>query len=712
MKYCRVFLAAAVCAVIAACSAFGADFKSVLKMAQKGDTEAQYEVGYMYLWGRDGAPWNSKKAIEWYVKAAGSGHVNARNELGIIYATGRIGIKTDYSKAQELFLKAGADGCGNAFGNLAWMYMKGIGFEVDYQKAIEYFTKGANLGDRECMMNLGWIYSQGLGVSKDSKKAREWYDKATKISGKNTTGHISDNFRLMEDYHYPRKKTFFYRPYDYVDPDDLLESLTKRAETGDAKAMVSLGNNYSGIWNPQAEKNIDKALEWYRKAEAANDPNSFFSLGVSYYFMAKYAKFIGYDKAIEYYEKALAVSTKNGDTRTTAQTLCNLGDLYREEIYDSDKAIQYYEKVAAIDLSYYRERAYIEIAKIYERRGNYDKALEYYEKLGTGAGLLTLGWKFEQGIGGKPDYQKAFRCYKLGAEAGDSRCMLYAARMYENGLGTPKDMDKAIEFYRKAVKGSAQARKALARLNVPVNAPAKKKSSSRKKPSAPAKTSKQANIPARQAKTEPPAKQNPPAPQVMAEIPQQSSVPAEDNSIDTAQFSRPRVAVMSFSDKSEEGKAPADAIMDMMVTELHKAGFFTLLERTQFKYVIDELKLAQEGYIDPSTAPRIARAAGAQYFMTGSVTMYYYSEKASGFVLPVIGTSAKAQTAYVVIDIRIIDAESGEIVYAYDQTGDATNKEKTSIGNSSKMTGGLLGLATRNAVSKHVSAMRGLKLEI
>lgn len=103
---------------------------------------------------------------------------------------------------------------------------------------------------------------------------------------------------------------------------------------------------------------------------------------------------------------------------------------------------------------------------------------------------------------------------------------------------------------------------------------------------------------------------------------------------------------------------------------------------------------------------------GVGLFTTGAVTLYYYSEKASGFALPILGSYAKAKTAYVVIDIRIVDVETGEIVYAYDQIGEAVNKERKSIASSSKMTGGLLGLATRNAVEKHVSAMKGLKLEI
>ncbi|MBQ6972833.1 MAG: SEL1-like repeat protein [Synergistaceae bacterium] len=679
-----------------------------LKKAQRGDTEAQYEVGYMCLRGGIGAPYNSKKALEWYLKAANNGHALAQNELGVIYALGNISIKADYGQAREWFLKAGGNKCGNAFGNLAWMYMKGIGFEVDYKKAIEYFTKGADLGDRECMMNLGWMYSQGLGVSRDDRKAREWYDKAAKISREDTSSHI----RFMEEYKEVSLAAGWgienlHKP---ISRKDAFEYLTKRAETGDAHSMIALGSLLGSIpyddedFNAvrQSVKHYD---EWYERAAAMNEPSTFYELGRAH------AASGAYDKAIEYYEKALAVSSRSGNTHDMSQALGSLGLLYEEERRDYDKAISYYEKVAALDPKYgnYDKRwAFNKIAAIYASRGNHDKAIECYEKGGIDPlTALSLGRLFEEGNIGKPDYSRAFKYYKIGAEAGEFSCMLSLARMYENGLGVPQDMDKAIEFYRKAVKGSAQARKALARLNVSVNPAAKKKTSSRKtavEKKAPSNTGKKVSV-----HVAPSKKQD-------AKTPKQDSSPSTNNDMamlaDSASLIRPRIAIVAFDDKSEEGKALASAILNMMVTELYKTGAFTLLERERLEAVASEQRLGQSGLVDPSTAVKLGRIAGAQYIMTGAVTLYYYNEKASGLALPIIGTSAKAKTAYVVIDLRIIDVETSEIVYAYDQIGEATNKERKSIASYSKMAGGLLGLATRDAVGKHVSAMRGLNLEI
>ena len=176
---------------------------------------------------------------------------------------------------------------------------------------------------------------------------------------------------------------------------------------------------------------------------------------------------------------------------------------------------------------------------------------------------------------------------------------------------------------------------------------------------------------------------------------------------------RPRMAVRMFEDRTEEGKAPAGAVMDMMVTELNKAGVFDLMERERLDYVAEEQKLAMSGLMDMSTAPQIGKIKGVQYNMTGAITLYYYSEKGSGFAIPVLGHATMAKTAYVVLDIRIIDNSTGSIVYAASETGTAKQAAKGAIaaykgffiGSYNRTTGGILATATRDAVMKHVASI-------
>lgn len=175
----------------------------------------------------------------------------------------------------------------------------------------------------------------------------------------------------------------------------------------------------------------------------------------------------------------------------------------------------------------------------------------------------------------------------------------------------------------------------------------------------------------------------------------------------------PRLAVRAFDDKTEAGDAPAAAITDMMVTELDKAKIFLLVEREKLSYIAEEVRLSQSGLVDPSTAVEMGKLTGAQYSMTGAITLYYYNEKAKGGIkLPQIGSLfgvAQAKTAYVDIDIRVIDNTTGNIVYAEVKRGvaDQASREPGLFNSSYNRTyGGILSAATRDAVTQHVGAMK------
>ena len=178
---------------------------------------------------------------------------------------------------------------------------------------------------------------------------------------------------------------------------------------------------------------------------------------------------------------------------------------------------------------------------------------------------------------------------------------------------------------------------------------------------------------------------------------------------------KPRLAVREFENKAG-GNVPASAITEMMTTELYEAGLFTLVEREKLKYVGEEIRLSQSGLMDESTAPELGRIKGAQYSMTGAVTEYHY--KAAGGAIPIPGVGGiggASNTAYVTLDIRIINNETGEVAYAAAERG-ASNQTLGGLitkygGFGAGKINGILAAATRKAVMKHVEAMRSLKLD-
>ena len=542
---------------------------------------------------------------------------------------------------------------------LGVMYARGHGVGQDYKEARKWWEKAVAQNYVPAFNELGLMYAQGHGVKQNYKKARELFEKAAAKNYPRALSNLgfmySEGYGVRQDY---RKAREYYE---------------KAAALNYAPAFKDLAFMYAQGHGVRQDYN--KAREYYEKAAAQNDANALYNLGIMYEEGRGVRQ--DYRKALEYYEKAVDLNY--------FYALNNLAVMYAQGHgvkQDYKKACELFEKATAMD----NVMAITNLGRIYYYghgvKQDYKKARELFEKaaaMNNATATNNLGWLYEQGLGGvKQDYKKARDYYTKAAEMGEALSMMNLGRMYENGIGINEDMSKALEFYRQAsAGGNVQAKKALARLHAS-------------------------------------EKKNISVPDVSSQTQKQTGVPITDNSgamlANNASIVRPRVAVIAFDDKSEEKNAPASAIMNMMISELHKTGAFELLEREHLDAVMNERNLLSMS--DPSTAAKLGRIAGAQYIITGAITLYYYSEKGSGFLLPILGAATQAKTAYVVIDARIIDVETGKIVYASDQTGDATNKAKTSIANYNKMVGGLLGMATRNAVEKHVSAMKSLTLEI
>ena len=68
-------------------SLYGTAFQGWKYLAEKGDAEAQYNLGNLYRVGH-GFTENDKTAVKWYTFAARQGHASAQYFLGWMYADG------------------------------------------------------------------------------------------------------------------------------------------------------------------------------------------------------------------------------------------------------------------------------------------------------------------------------------------------------------------------------------------------------------------------------------------------------------------------------------------------------------------------------------------------------------------------------------------------------------------------------------------------
>ncbi|MGB7768149.1 MAG: tetratricopeptide repeat protein [Verrucomicrobiia bacterium] len=146
--------------------------------AEKGDAEAQFNLGFCYDDGR-GVAKNAKEAVKWYRKAAEQNYAPAQFNLGYCYANGQ-GIRKDKEEAVKWFRLAAEQNYAPAQSNLGYCYDNGRGVEKDAEEATKWYRKAAEQGHPEAQLNLGYCYANGQGVEKDIVEAYAWFSIAAK----------------------------------------------------------------------------------------------------------------------------------------------------------------------------------------------------------------------------------------------------------------------------------------------------------------------------------------------------------------------------------------------------------------------------------------------------------------------------------------------------------------------------------------------------
>lgn len=104
----------------------------------------------------------------------------------------------------------------------------------------------------------------------------------------------------------------------------------------------------------------------------------------------------------------------------------------------------------------------------------------------------------------------------------------------------------------------------------------------------------------------------------------------------------------------------------MLSNELSATGDFKVIERQKIDAVLAEQDLAASSRMRPGSTPHSGNITGAQYLVTGSVSAYTEDTSKTGGGLNIAGfrVGGGKSEAYVAIDLRVIDAETSEVVYS------------------------------------------------
>ncbi|MFH1724731.1 MAG: CsgG/HfaB family protein [Elusimicrobiota bacterium] len=136
----------------------------------------------------------------------------------------------------------------------------------------------------------------------------------------------------------------------------------------------------------------------------------------------------------------------------------------------------------------------------------------------------------------------------------------------------------------------------------------------------------------------------------------------------------------------------------MLITELARTGRLVLVERERLDKVFDEQKLAAAGFVEADTAAEMGRLLGLNAVVLGTISNFGAATKGSDYIIG----RRKNLSASATVDVRVVDAETAEVVYADSGRGEASSStgEVLGMGSRQEYDEALEGDALRAAISQ------------
>ncbi|EFC47957.1 TPR repeat protein [Naegleria gruberi] len=422
---------------------------------------AMYVLGKIY--STLGEKYHSK-AFQLFLKAANLDDQLSYLSVANFYSFG-IGIGSDPDEALKWYLKY-AENSNDDDGVVAHQ-IGGIYFEYkkDIPQALKWWNKSAEKDNTEAQYSLGTIYMNGDGVEKDVKKGMALLEDSARLGNSDAQNTVGAIYLEGED-------------SIEIDLNKAKDFLIAAAEAEDTDALYNLGIL------AENEKRFEEAMQWYKKALDMGNTAAAYPLG-RFYFQGLVAP-KDEKKAIHYVEIAA------NNNSSIAQEY--LGDIYHtkeSEIYNPVKAIEWYTKAASNDstnamyncgcineelnnfemaLYWYTKAiekgsssAMNNLAMIYYEKKNYENAKKWIEKsveFNNSYAICTMGEWYIEGLCYEKSYEKAVQLFTRSTqftdESGDqSICppaFLHLYKLYANGLGCEKDLEKAQQLLETAAK--------------------------------------------------------------------------------------------------------------------------------------------------------------------------------------------------------------------------------------------------------------------
>ncbi len=166
-----------------------------------------------------------------------------------------------------------------------------------------------------------------------------------------------------------------------------------------------------------------------------------------------------------------------------------------------------------------------------------------------------------------------------------------------------------------------------------------------------------------------------------------------------------RVAVLKFQDKSAYGRGRlGGAVQDILTTELAKSGRFILVARGgDLDVILDEQDFAKTGAVKAGTGAKAGEVLGLNAVVTGAISQFGVKQKSATY----LGGASKTQTAEATVDVRVVDASTGQVIFADSGNGvhEASSTQVLGIGGATGYDETIEGKALRAAIAKFIDNM-------
>jgi curli biogenesis system outer membrane secretion channel CsgG len=183
---------------------------------------------------------------------------------------------------------------------------------------------------------------------------------------------------------------------------------------------------------------------------------------------------------------------------------------------------------------------------------------------------------------------------------------------------------------------------------------------------------------------------------------------AADSALAAGRDGKPVLAVAEFKNESGAGWWRGGVgweLSGMLSNELVATRNFKVVERSKLESVLEEQNLAASGRVTPRTGAKIGKLTGAEYLIAGTVTAYEEDTASTGGGISFGGVSlgGKSEKAYLAVDLRVINATTGEIDFVRTIEGNAKGGGM-SIGLSRGGFGGSLSQENKTPAGKAIRA--------